>query len=120
MGANKANKAPRHPVWLNRRFFSRFKLAPMGFCSAFSHANRARYCLVKLRVIPQGGMKAARSVNHRGLPVGGGLGYACGGPSSFMGRVEWEYVRGRCAISGFLSKFRWLWKRGLLANWRAH
>ena len=31
------------------------------------------YSQVKSRVTPRGNMKAARSVNHRGLPGGGGL-----------------------------------------------
>ena len=38
--------------------------------------------------------------------MGAGCGYACGGPSSFMGRVGWVYVRGRCAVSNYLSELR--------------
>jgi hypothetical protein len=35
--------------------------------------------------------------------VEAGCGYACGGPRSFMGRVGWVYVRGRCAVRNFFS-----------------
>ena len=39
--------------------------------------------------------------------MGAGCGYAFGGLSSFMGRVGWVYVRGRCAVSDFsLSELR--------------
>ena len=69
-------------------------------------------------------MKAARSLNHRGLPeleleliqpqmaqkpimracpVGTGCGYARGGPRSFMGRMGLVYVRGRCTVSNIFS-----------------
>ena len=41
--------------------------------------------------------------------MGAGCGYACGGPSSFMGRVGWAYVRdsaGAALLAAFLSELR--------------
>jgi hypothetical protein len=39
----------------------------------FENAPRGFRNQVKSRVTPRGNMKAARSLNHRGLPGGGGL-----------------------------------------------
>ena len=39
----------------------------------FEKASKQERKKVKSRVTPRGNMKAARSVNHRGLPGGGGL-----------------------------------------------
>jgi hypothetical protein len=58
-----------------------------------------------------GHLKAARKVNHRGLPGGGGLWVCKRWLQQLYGslciRMGWVYVRGRCSFSDFSLRNYW-------------
>ena len=72
-----AHARPLHPAAL--------AFVPYGIVLVRVRADHTRFCSqVKSRVTPRGNMKAARSVNHRGLPGGGGLWLCMRRPQNFL------------------------------------